>query len=258
MLIVTIFIFILGAIFGSFFNVCIYRIPRKESIVLPSSHCPVCNTKIKPIHNIPLLSYIFLKGKCHYCGAKIPIRYFFVELFTALLFMFAFMHNNYLINWILLKNLVFISFSIMIFYIDFDHGIIPDVFTYPMMILGLVFSYFKVGISLTHSIIGGFGIFSLLLILAYLCEVIKKRACVGGGDLKYLAAIGFFYGILASFLIIFFASVFALIYVIIIKHNVKKSFPFGPFLAISSLVYLFFGKFIINFYLQYFIGYNLY
>ncbi len=258
MIIITIFLFVIGAIFGSFFNVCIYRIPLKKSIVYPASYCPVCKTPIKPIHNIPLLSYIFLKGRCAYCKAKIPPRYFFVELISALLFVLAFKFNKQRIDFILLKHLIFISFSIIIFFIDFDRGIIPDVLSFPLMALGLVFAAFNINIKLLHSILGGLVIFLILMLISYLCEKIKKRDCIGGGDLKFLAAIGFYFGILPSFFILFIASVLALFYIIISKKNMKKSFPFGPFISMSAVIYIFVGKELIGWYIKYFIGNSLF
>ncbi len=254
---ITIFyitIFLIGLAFGSFFNVCIYRIPNKESIVFPPSHCPVCKKRLKPWQNIPLLSYILLGGKCYYCKSPIPFRYFFVEFITPILFIYAFYINHQNPNFQYLANVIFISFSIIIFFIDYDKGIIPDVLTYPLILIGLMFSLLKGGITPLQSLIGGIGIFAFLFLMAYACEVIKKRNCIGGGDLKYLAAIGVFFGIFPVFFILFIASILAILFVIVVKHNLKKSFPFGPFIALASLIYLFWGKDIIAFYINTFLN----
>ena len=250
MLVIYLFVFIIGAIFGSFFNVCIHRIPNKESIVFPASHCPACNSHIKPYHNIPLLSFIFLKGKCNYCGAKISIRYFWVELITAILYVLAFKANNSIFDLELLENIIFISFSIIIFFIDWEKGLIPDVLNLPLLGIGIIFSLFKIKLVILQSLIGGGVIFILLMIIAYTCEIIKKKNCIGGGDIKYLVAIGTGFGLVHTFFIMFFASVFALIFLIVTKFDLKKSFPFGPFLAISAVLNIFFGNAIVKFYID--------
>ncbi len=231
-------IFIIGLVFGSFFNVCISRIPRKESIIFPTSHCPNCNAKIKPFDNIPLLSYLFLKGKCRNCGQKIHWHYPFVEFFTSLFFLLLFYKFGFSI--LFLKYLIFISFALIILFIDLFHKIIPDKLSLPLLIVGLLFSFLPASdIGLKAALIGaGFGFF-LFLVTAVAFEKITKKESLGGGDIKLIAAIGAFLGFFGIVFTIILGSILAMLFLLISKHDRQKEFPFGPYLLLASLLYIF-------------------
>ncbi|MCF7793789.1 MAG: prepilin peptidase [Candidatus Cloacimonetes bacterium] len=249
-LILSIFIFLLGMAFGSFFNVCIYRIPARLSL-LPKSHCPNCDALIKPQQNIPIFSYIFLKGKCRNCGSKIHWHYFIVELITPILFLLLFLKFGF--SLLLLKYLIFISAGIIIFFIDAFHRIIPDIISLPLIAIGLAFSVFPGSDqSLLTSLLSALFGFLIFLVTGYVFDLITKRESLGGGDIKLIAAIGAFLGIFGLIFTIFVASFSALILLIIIKHDRSNVFPFGPFLIFGATSYIFAGNIIFQTYLNLF------
>lgn len=244
-------IFIAGAILGSFFNVCIYRLPRNESIIIPYSHCPNCKTRIKIWENIPIISYLILKGKCHYCNTKISSRYLIVEILTPVLFLLSWYLFGGSID--LAINLLFISILLIITFIDFEHQLILDVLTYPMMLIGILISYFKeVFISaLIAGLIGG-GVIFLIIILG--SRIFKKEA-MGGGDLKLAIVIGLFLGqwkytLLSLFLASFLGSLVGIIFLLLGKKKFGEYIPFGPYLACGAVITLFWGKNILDYYFK--------
>ena len=157
------FIFIIGLCIGSFLNVCIYRLPRGQSLLYPPSHCPYCQNLIKWYDNIPLVSYLFLRGRCRFCHTPISIRYPLVETFTGTLFLFALLSHpiNFTSSFflLLLKNLIFISLLLPIFFIDLENQIIPNSLSYGIIVTGLLLSGFTS--SFFPSLIGA-GILSLI------------------------------------------------------------------------------------------------
>ncbi len=244
-------IFILGSIIGSFLNVCIYRIPRNISIVFPSSFCPVCKKKIPPYYNIPILGYFLLKGRCKFCNNKISKRYLLIETLTAIFAVISF------IIWqpqIAFLNFLFIATLIVITFIDIDFQIIPDSINYSGIIISIIISIFlfKRGVLNTFlaTIIGG----GLFYIIGKSYEIIAKKEGLGGGDVKLMAFFGAYLGLKAIFFITFVASLTGTIYgiyLMISKHKNKDyAIPFGPFLSLSALIYLFFGDKIIFWYLS--------
>lgn len=251
-----IIIFIFGAVFGSFFNVCISRIPRKVSVVFPDSSCPSCKAKIKPYHNIPIISYILLKGKCAYCGAKINIHYFLVELLTPILLIILFISQDAQFSIVFFKYAIFISFGLIIFFIDLYHYIIPDKLTLPLIVIGLIFSFLpNTDISWMSAGIGALSGFFLFLFTAIVFQKVTGKDSLGGGDIKLIAAIGAFLGVWGTLFTVLFSSLIALVILIILKHDRKKHFPFGPFLIVGSLIYILAGDTLIQLYLGL---YNLY
>jgi len=264
-----IFSFILGSILGSFLNVCIYRLPKEESIVYPGSHCTSCKRSINFYHNIPILSYIFLKGRCSYCNSKIPFIYPTVETLTGLLFVATLWRFGLGLD--TLFYLVFICGLIVIAFVDLEHMIIPNVITYPGILLGIFYnvlktdwqnslelaSNFSFGIlnffellneipildSLFGVILGG----GILLLIAYSYEIIKKRQGMGMGDVKLLALIGAFLGWQGVFFVIFLSSILGsvvgLSIIIARRGDLKYALPFGPFLSIAAIIYIFTGGF---------------
>lgn len=261
--------FIFGTIIGSFLNVCIYRLPREESIVYPGSHCISCNEPISFYNNIPILSYLFLKGKCSKCNSKISLRYPLVEIITGLLFLATVWSFGLSIETFF--YLIFISSLIAITFIDFKHMIIPNVITYPGIIVGILYNTLRTDWNYSLELIGNFNLamqnfFSLLsevplldsifgvvlgggllLLVAYSYEVIKKRQGMGMGDVKLLAMIGAFFGWEGVLFVIFLASILGSVIGISIiiakKGDLKYALPFGPFLSMAAVIYIFTGGF---------------
>jgi len=246
------FIILLGAAFGSFFNVCIYRIPAKKSLI-PDSHCPGCNTKIRGYHNIPILSFIMLKAKCPNCGSKIHWHYFLVELITPILFVLVFMLAKQQFSVIFAKYIIFISFGIIIFAIDAFHKIIPNVLSYTLIIIGIIFSLIPgTDIGLKSSLLGGAAGFVIFLIIGAAVSAAVKKDALGGGDIKLIAAIGTFIGIIGNVVVIFLSSFIALFTILLTRKDLKEEFPYGPFLIIGAVFYILFGDLMLNLYRDFF------
>jgi len=240
----AILIFILGLIVGSFSNVCIYRIPRNESMVYPASHCPKCRSSIKPIDNIPLLSYILLKGKCRNCGSKIPIQYPVVESLTGIIYIFIF-----LIYGLTLQSLIYIILSsalIIIAFIDLSEQIVPDIISLPGIVIGLILSFFVPYISFINSVLGVVVGGGIILVIGLVGSVIFKKEAMGGGDVKLAAMIGAFLGwkyTIISLFLGFFLGALVGIFLILSKIKSKEDMvPFGPFIALGSFITLLWGE----------------
>ena len=232
-------IFIFGAVFGSFFNVCISRIPNKKSVVFPDSSCPTCNTKIKPHHNIPIVSYILLKGRCAYCGTRINIHYFLVELLTPVLLILLFANHDAQISLVFFKYAIFISFGLIIFFIDLYHYIIPDKLSLPLIVIGLLFSFLpNTDIGWMSACIGALSGFLIFLFTTFFFQKVTGKDSLGGGDIKLIAAIGAFLGVWGTLFTVLFSSLIALVILLIIKHDRKEPFPFGPFLIAGAFFYI--------------------
>jgi len=247
----AILIFILGLIVGSFSNVCIYRIPKNESIVYPASHCPKCRSKIKPVDNIPLLSFILLKGRCRNCKSKISIQYPIVEFLTGLIYLII-----YLIYGLSIQTLVYIILSsalIIIAFIDLNEQIVPDVISLPGIVIGFIISFFIPYISFINSALGVVVGGGIILVIGLAGSVIFKKEAMGGGDVKLAAMIGAFLGwryIVISLFSGFFLG--ALAGIILILSKIKKredAIPFGPFIVLGSFITLLWGEKIILWYL---------
>jgi leader peptidase (prepilin peptidase)/N-methyltransferase len=246
----VILIFILGLIAGSFSNVCIYRIPRNESIIYPGSHCPKCSTTLRPKDNIPLLSYIILKGRCRNCGSRISIQYPVVEFLTGIIYIFIF-----LIYGLTLQSLIYIILSsalIIIAFIDLNEQVIPDVISLPGVVAGLVVSFFVPYISSLSSLLGIIAGGGTILIIALIGTIIFKKEAMGGGDVKLTAMVGAFLGwkyvILALFLGFFLGAV-AGIFLILSKIKSREDMiPFGPFIVLGSLITILCGEKILVWY----------
>ncbi len=218
---------------------------NKESIVLPSSHCPNCRAPIKPWDNVPVLSFLLLRGKCRTCQAKISLRYPLVELLTAMMFL-AFVHQ-FGITLVTLVYLIFAGVLIAISFIDLDHQIIPDRISLPGLAFGLIVS-FLLPLPATSTrwygaflgaIVGG-GI--IVLIRSVGTKIFKKEA-MGGGDVKLMAMIGAFLGWQMTLLAVFFGSLIGAVVGTIVKLVTGKDYiPFGPFLSVGALITVFFGQ----------------
>ena len=239
-------VFCFGLAVGSFANVCIHRLPRKESVVFPGSHCPACSAAVRPLDNIPVISYIALGGKCRDCATRISPIYPVIETVTAVLLLAGFFKFgpsfDFLVYAVVAPALVIITA------IDIEHQIIPDVITLPGIALGLVVGTYTIGYA--DSLLGFFaggGLFYLLAVLS--------NGGMGGGDIKYIAAVGALLGWQKVLLVIFIGSllgsVVGVFQITVQKKSRKSLIPFGPFLATGTLVTLFYCNSLIRLYLDY-------
>jgi leader peptidase (prepilin peptidase)/N-methyltransferase len=222
--------FFLGAIVGSFLNVCIYRLPKKESILSPPSHCPHCGKPIKFYDNIPIVSYLLLGGKCRHCKEHISFRYPVVEGLSGLLSLALLMKYGLTVQSLLL--FLFSAALIIITFIDLDYQIIPDSISIPGIFLGIGASFLIPLVSWIESIFG---------------------ILMGGGDVKLLAMVGAWLGWKAIPFILFSSSLIGVLVGggsgLISKRGLRAKIPFGPFLSLSSIIYIFFGPELINWYI---------
>lgn len=240
--------FLLGLVIGSFLNVCIYRIPRNISIIKPFSFCPNCGNPIKPWHNIPIISFILLRGRCAYCSSKISFRYPLVEAING--FLYCLSYIKFGLDLSLPFILFFVSSLIVISFIDIDFQIIPDKISIPLILLGVVLSLLNKGFlniasnlkdSLLGILIGG----GVLLVVS-----IISKGGMGGGDVKLNAAVGAYLGWKSVLLTIFLGSlVGSVVGLVVLKKTGNRKIPFGPFLAFGALVSLFFGNQILSWYI---------
>ncbi len=248
-----IIVFVFGSAIGSFLNVCIYRMPRNMSIIAPASRCPSCNTPIRPYDNIPVLSYILLRGKCRICKAGISLRYPTVEFLNAALY--ALVLWRFGLEWYTPAYFIFCSVLVVITFIDLDFQIIPDRITLPGIGIGLIAGAFLMPdpfvrnalLGLKASIIGflvGGGLFYAIAVLS--------RGGMGGGDIKMMAMVGALMGwksvLLTTFLGSLTGAVIGIFLMISKGKGRKTKIPFGPFLGLGSLITLFFGQEIFNWY----------
>ena len=268
---------IFGALVGSFLNVCIFRLPKEESIIWPGSHCPRCKKPINFYDNIPLISYLLLRGKCRYCKKPISFQYPLIEGITALCSLFLIMRFGPSLSYLI--YFAFVAALIVITVIDLYHQIIPDVISLPGIGAGLLASWFlpnpsfldsllrflvfqasRIGVNLiTHIsfvdgllgfLLGGASLFLVMQLYFYL----RKSEGMGGGDIKLLAMIGAFLGWKAVILTILLSSLIGSIVGITIMiwkgKDLKYAIPFGPFLSLGAVVALFYQNEIISWYLQ--------
>jgi leader peptidase (prepilin peptidase)/N-methyltransferase len=255
-----VFQFLFGTIVGSFLNVCIGRIPNNESVVRPPSHCPACKATIAFYDNVPLLSYLWLRGRCRSCAQAISPRYFVVELLMGLLTVA--LYHRFGLSYEFFVGFVFVAAMIVISFIDLDVRIVPDVISLPGIVFGLVVSvvsYFAMGRvadlvpSPTSSLIGILAGGGFLLATAWLYEKFTGVEGMGGGDIKLLAMIGAFLGWPAIPITLFIASligsVVGLTCMALTGAGRRLALPFAPFLCSGAVLFIFFGEQIINFYL---------
>ena len=237
-------IFIIGLIFGSFYNVVGYRLPNNMSIVFPASHCPKCNHKLKFYELIPVFSYMFLKGKCKSCKEKISLFYPLFELLTGILFLLSYLVFGFTFEFLI--SIVFISILIIVSISDLKYYIIPDevliVGSIIIIILLLINSFIN-DISLFTGvlmpILNGGASFALLYLFKFFGDLLFQKECLGGGDIKLLFVIGLVIGFDMSIVCIFIASFIALPLSIVslIKNN-NNILPFGPYLSVAAIIIL--------------------
>ena len=247
-----IFIFCIGAMVGSFLNVCIYRLPQRLSIAAPRSFCPACQTPIRAYDNIPILSFLVLGGKCRKCLNPISWRYPLVEALTGGLALALFLKMG--LTFPFFCHFCFAAALVVITFIDLDHRIIPDVISLPGIVIGFLLSLLGITLGIRDSLIGiALGGGSLYLV-AIVYEAVTKREGMGGGDVKLLAMIGAWLGWKAVLFTLFFASLTGSLIggaiMMAKKEDSKLAVPFGPFLAFSALAYVFCGEKLIHWYLS--------
>jgi leader peptidase (prepilin peptidase)/N-methyltransferase len=275
-----VFVFALGAIIGSFLNVVIHRVPNEQSIVFPNSACPGCGTPIKGYDNIPIISWLLLRGKCRACSKPIAIRYPAVELLNALLFVLVFWHTG--LTPMLPVNLAFVAAMVALIFIDAEHMILPNVITYPLLVIALavriifpiVFAtnYFSdttffpatllAGqpawlISLFGAIVGALVGGGSLWLVGAIWKKLRGVDAMGLGDVKMMFGVGALLGWRLSFLAIFLGAFSgAIIGLIVIARQKDKDLqtqiPFGIFLGMGSILALLFGEELIGWYLRMF------
>lgn len=250
-IIIMVAVFIFGASIGSFLNVCIYRIPKGESIAFPGSFCPVCKKPIPFYLNIPIISFLILLGKCKHCQTEISIRYPIVELISAIFALATFIKFGLTIE--ALFWFIFIAVLIIISFIDIDLQIIPDILSIPGIFIFALSPLIVNNMTLKDALIGILAGGGSLYLVAITYYIIRKEEGMGGGDIKLLAMIGAATGWQGVVFTIFTASLMGTIAGIIIilvtkKADSKLRVPFGPYLAAGALIYIFYGKFIIDWY----------
>lgn len=248
-------IFIYGLLIGSFINVCIYRIPRKESIVFPSSHCIYCGTKLKWYDLVPIISYIILKGKCRYCGKRISLLYPFVEFLHALIYIMLYLKFGLSLD--LIYYAIIFSLLIIIFFIDLYYMVIPDILVFMILVATIVYKFllfliFEKNLNLINSFLG-----LLVSGLLFILIIFMSKGGMGDGDVILISSLGFILGIkkilltiLLSFIIGAIFSIFMLISNI---KGMKDPIPFGPFIILGFIISLIWGEQIINWYINMFL-----
>jgi leader peptidase (prepilin peptidase)/N-methyltransferase len=242
----SVYFFAVGACVGSFLNVVIYRLPKKESLVRPGSRCPACSSPIRWWNNIPIVSYFLLRGRCADCGVKFSARYLMVEALTGLLFAACFVRFGLTAEAAL--YFAFAAALVAIAFIDIDHMIIPDAITLPGIPVGLICSSI-LPLSLLDAVsgmlLGGGILFIIALIVPH---------GMGGGDVKLLGMVGAFLGWKAALITIFLGALVGsaggIIGMVALGKGRKAKIPFGPYLAVGALLSMFFEREIIDFYIR--------
>lgn len=239
-----------GALIGSFLNVCIYRLPRQESIAWPGSHCPRCSHPIAWYDNIPILSYFTLAGRCRHCTARIPFRYPLVEILNASGYVGIFWFFGP--GWVAVAYSVLYSALLVVAGTDLSHKIIPNAVTFPGIIVGLLFATTILPLGFLESLLGVLVGGGILWLLAWASPYLFGKEGMGGGDIKLLAMIGAFLGWKPALMTIMLGSFLgSLVGVTLIAAQVIKRedyIPFGPFLVCGALVALFFGQSLLDWY----------
>jgi leader peptidase (prepilin peptidase) / N-methyltransferase len=283
----ALFVAALGAIIGSFLNVVIFRLPREESIVFPNSRCPQCSTAIRAYDNIPVLSYLFLRGHCRTCNASIPRRYPAVEALTGILFLLVFMHDLFVRRGptaALPFDLLLVSALVALIFIDAEHMILPNAITYPGIVLSVAArlilpflmganafddmgSLMRVSylagwpvwaVSLVGAVLGALAGGGSLWLLGWLWEKLRGVEAMGLGDVKMMFMVGAYLGWRLTVLTIFLGVVTASVTGVLLmlkrgERNMQMLLPFGIFLGVGSIIALLVGARIISWYVGQFV-----
>ena len=231
--------FIFGTLFGSFYNVVGYRLPRGESIAYPPSHCPKCGHRLSPLELIPIFSFLFQKGKCKNCGDKISWFYSIFEFTTGVLFCVSYLVFGFSIE--LVIALTFISMLLIVIISDYQTMTIPDELLAFCGLLLIIELSIKNGLNVGENILDGIIMFSIMYLIKILGDKIFKKESMGGGDIKLMFIYGLVLGWPLSCISICLASFIGLpISLIMIKKTHDHEIPFGPFLAIAAIILVIF------------------
>lgn len=244
----TVFFSIFGLVFGSFFNVVGLRVPKKESIAFPPSHCTKCDRQLTPLDLVPVFSYLFLRGKCRSCGEKIHWVYPLVEAITAVLFGLAFWQLGFTPE--LIIAILFISLLVIITVSDIAYMLIPDKVLLPFAVVLLVLRLFVPLDPWWDSLLGAVVGFGILFLIA-----IVSKGGMGGGDIKLFFVIGLVLGTGGALMTLFFASligaVAGIVQLRIKKQGRKTPVPFGPSIALGAVIVYFYGEPFLNWYMNF-------
>ncbi|MFZ2054322.1 MAG: prepilin peptidase [Candidatus Aminicenantales bacterium] len=247
-------IILFGLVWGSFLNVVIFRLPRGLSLMWPPSTCPQCGTRIKAYDNVPVLSYLLLRGKCRACGLKISVAYPIVELLTPVCFLL--LYARFSLSVPFFASVLFASALIALCFIDLYHQILPDEITLPGLALALLYSGFRSDMTLRQALVGavvGAG-FLLVIYAAYL--LLRKKEGLGMGDVTIMLLVGAYLGWMKAFFTLLVGSLAgALVGLFLLsfrKKDLQFALPFGTFLAPAAFFALVWGDRIINAYLSLF------
>jgi leader peptidase (prepilin peptidase)/N-methyltransferase len=249
-----ILITLFGLAWGSFLNVVIYRLPRNMSLITLRSSCPKCRTRIKFYDNIPVLSYIVLRGKCRHCQDKIPLSYFLVEILTPASFLL--LYSKHSLSFHFFASCLFASAMIALGFIDYSHQILPDEITLSGLFLAVVYSFFRTDLDLRQSLIGAVSGAGFLLFVYGAYFLLRKKEGLGMGDVTMMLFIGAFLGWQLSFFTLILASfsgaLVGIFFIFIKKKKLQFALPFGTFLAPAAFFALLWGEQIIQAYLSQF------
>ncbi len=247
---------VVGLCIGSFLNALVYRIPRQLSFVMNRSICPSCKAQLAWYHNIPLVSYAALRGKCAFCRARISVRYPLVEAANAALYLYFYWQLGFAPEFFVFAYLS--SVLLAIFFIDLDFQIIPNLFTYSGIVLGLAVSFLPGGLTPVQSLIGFLVGGGALYLIAMLGDWLFKKESMGGGDIKMAAMLGAFLGWQQVLFVFIASAVIGLLVSIVMmmvsaKMRKERVIPFGPFLAGAAMLAILYGDRIIEYYLNTFV-----
>jgi len=255
--VIVIWVGLLGLVVGSFLNVAIYRLPRRMRFVTGRSQCPDCGTQLKWYHNVPLVSYLALGGRCAFCSNRISLRYPLVELLNGVFYVYFFRELGFSFQFV--AHAFLASALIVVFLIDLEHRLIPDSVTLPGMAVALVLSLSSDGIGIVAAAIGLFVGGGALYLLALLGDWLFKKESMGGGDIKMAAMLGAFLGWQKVLFVFIASAVIGLAVSLVLmlfstKLRQERLVPFGPFLATAAMAAIFFGDQAIDFYLRHVVG----
>ncbi len=242
---------VMGCCIGSFMNVVIHRLPRKQSLALPASHCPHCGKPIAFYDNIPLLSYLLLLGKCRHCRASISLRYPMVEAMAGFLAVALFQRYGFEPQFFI--EFVFVILLLAIAFIDLDTYLIPDVLSLSGLALGVLASFLSIRLSWVDSLVGVLIGGGSLYLLAIGYQYLRRQDGIGGGDIKLLGMIGAFLGAPGVVLTVVVASMVGTVVGLIAMRRsgegMKTMLPFGPFLSLGAVAYTFWGEGFLRWYM---------
>ena len=248
-----VFVFIFGLIVGSFLNVCIYRMPKGQSIVMPASHCPDCVKPIKWYDNIPVISYFILRGRCRHCSTRISLRYPLVEVLTGVMAFYVFSVFGY--TPVSVSYFVMICALIIATFVDFDINEIPDEVSIGGCVIGLLLSaiFPIIHCQTTHvsglvqSLLGVLAGGGSIYLMGFFGEMVFKKEAMGGGDVKLMGMVGAFLGWKFAILTFFMAPLFGSVIGIALKiKDGREIIPYGPYLSIAAVISMFWGQKILS------------